>query len=84
MFNRLEGARKRNARRWTNWELTHPGKLAKYGNGGEGSSSGGSSRPPWPPVYDSSDEEELIPAREPTFSAGDYVHGFDEEDAAVA
>jgi hypothetical protein len=73
MFNRLEGAHKRNARRWM-----------KYGNGGEGSSSGGSSRPPWPPVYDSSDEEELIPVREPTFSAGDYVHGFDEEDAAVA
>jgi hypothetical protein len=35
-------------------------------------------------VYDSSDEEELVPVREPTFSAGDYVHGSNEEDAAVA
>jgi hypothetical protein len=83
-FNRSEGVRKRGARRWTNWGITPPGKLAKYGNGGEGSSSGGSNCPPRPPVYDSSDEEELVPTREPTFSAGDYVHGSDEEDAVVA
>jgi hypothetical protein len=66
------------------WGLTPLGKLARYVNGSEGSSAGGSSRPPWPPVYDSSDEEELVPPREPTFSAGDYVHGSDEEDAIIA
>lgn len=82
-FNRSEGARKRSAR-WTNWGVTPPGKLAKYGNDDEGSSSGGSSRPPRPSVYDSSNEEELVPARETTFSAGDYMHGSDEEDAVVA
>nr|XP_051211956.1 uncharacterized protein LOC127329488 [Lolium perenne] len=39
---------------------------------------------PPPFIYDRSDEEELVPALEPTYSAGDYVHGSDEEDAAVA
>jgi hypothetical protein len=28
-------------------------------------------------------DEELVPTWEPTFSARDYVHGFDEEDAVV-
>jgi hypothetical protein len=31
-WNKSEGARKRSARRWTNWGLTPPGKLARYGN----------------------------------------------------
>jgi hypothetical protein len=43
-WNKSEGARKRSARRWTNWGLTPPEKLARYGNAGEGSSSGQSSR----------------------------------------
>jgi hypothetical protein len=30
------------------------------------------------------DEEELVPARSPTFYACDYVHGSDEEYAAIA
>jgi hypothetical protein len=59
-------------------------RLAKYSNIGEGSSSGGSSRPPCPPVYDNSEDKELVPARERTFSAGDYMHGSDEEDVVVA
>nr|XP_051211603.1 formin-like protein 13 [Lolium perenne] len=83
-WNRSEGARKRSARRWTNWGLTPPGKLARYINAGEGSSSGQSSRAPRLPVADSSDDDDLIPARSPTFSAGDYVHGSDEEDAVLA
>jgi hypothetical protein len=48
-WNKSEGARKRSARRWTNWGLTPPGKLARYGNAGEGSSSDQSSRAPPPP-----------------------------------
>jgi hypothetical protein len=36
-------------------------------------------------VYDSSSEEEdAAPAREPTFSAGDYVYGDQEEDDIIA
>ena len=57
-WNQSEGARKRSARRWTNWGLTPPGKLARYANSGEGSSSGGVCHPPLPPVYDSSSDEE--------------------------
>jgi hypothetical protein len=34
-------------------------------------------------VYDSSDEEELVPVWDPTFSAGDYVHSSEEEDVVV-
>jgi hypothetical protein len=33
---------------------------------------------------ESSDEDDLVPARSPTFSAGDYVHGSDEEEAVLA
>jgi hypothetical protein len=61
-FNCSEGARKRSARWWMNWGLTPPGKLAKYTNGGEGSSSGRSCRPPRPPVYESSEEEDAVSA----------------------
>jgi hypothetical protein len=73
-----EGARKRNARRWTNWGLTPPGKLDRYANGGEGSSSGGSCRPPLPLVYESSSED-VAPLR---LSPGDYVHD-DQEEAVI-
>jgi hypothetical protein len=83
-WNKSEGARKRSARRWTNWGLTPPGKLARYGNAGEGSSSGQSSRAPRLPVAESSEEDDLVPARSPTISAGDYVHGSDEEEAVLA
>ncbi|KAK1680733.1 hypothetical protein QYE76_041581 [Lolium multiflorum] len=69
-------------RRWTNWGLTPPEKLARYANGGEGSSSGVSRRPPRPPVYDSSSEEE--DAARMILSAGDYVHDDQEEEAVVA
>ncbi|KAK1653713.1 hypothetical protein QYE76_071518 [Lolium multiflorum] len=55
-------------------------KLARYGNGGEGSFSGSSTRAPRATV----EEEDLVPARSPIFSVGDYVHGSDEEDAAIA
>jgi hypothetical protein len=61
-----------------------PGKLARYGNAGKGSLSGGSSRAPRLPIADSSDDNALIPARSPTISAGDYVHGSDEEEAVLA
>jgi hypothetical protein len=47
-------------------------------------SSGQSSHAPRLPVADSSDDDDLVPARSPTFSAGDYVHGSDEEDAVLA
>jgi hypothetical protein len=30
------------------------------------------------------EEDDLVPARSPTFSAGDYVHGSDEEEAVMA
>jgi hypothetical protein len=44
-----------------------------------------SCRLPRPPVYDNSEEEEdAAPTREPTFSAGDYVHDDQEEDAVIA
>jgi hypothetical protein len=81
---RSEGACKRCARRWTNWGLTPPGKLARFGNAGEGSSSGQSSRVPRLPVAESSEEDDLVPARSPTIFAGDYVHGSDEEEAVLA
>jgi hypothetical protein len=81
---RSEGACKWCARRWTNWGLTPPGKLAPYGNAGEGSSSGHSRRAPRLPAAESSEEDDLIPARSPTISAGDYVHGSDEEEAVLA
>lgn len=64
--------------------LTPPGKLARYGNQAESSSSGQSSHAPRLPVALSVEEDELIPARSPTFSAGDYVHGSDEEEAVMA
>jgi hypothetical protein len=83
-WNKSEGARKRSARRWTNWGLTPPGKLACYGNAGEGSSSGQSSRAPRLPVAESSEEDDLVPAWSSTISAGDYVHGSDEEEAVLA
>jgi hypothetical protein len=83
-WNKSEGARKRSARRWTNWGLTPLGKLARFANQGEGSSSGQSSRAPRLPVAASSEEDDLVPARSPTFSAGDYVHGSDEEEAVMA
>jgi hypothetical protein len=83
-WNKSEGARKRSARRWTNWGLTPPGKLARYGPAGEGSSSGQSSRAPRLPVAESEEEDDLVPARSPTISAGDYVHGSDEEEAVLA
>jgi hypothetical protein len=60
-----------------------PGKLDRYGNAGEGSLSSQSSRTPRLPVAYSSDDEDLIPARSPTISAGDYVHGSDEEEAVL-
>jgi hypothetical protein len=82
-WNMSEGARKHSARQWTNWRLTPPGKLARYANGGEGSSSGGSSRAPRLPIANSSDDDELVPAWPPTFSAGDYIDGSDEEDAVL-
>lgn len=80
-WNRSEGARKRAARRWTNWGLTPPGKLARYARSGEGSSSG-SCRPPLPPVADSSsdDEDDAAPLR---LSSGDFVHDSDEEEAVI-
>jgi hypothetical protein len=69
------------ARRWTNLGLTPPGKLARYGNTGEGSSYSQSSRAP---VVDSSDDADLVPARSPTISSKDYAHGIDEEEAVLA
>jgi hypothetical protein len=84
-WKQSEGARNRSTRHWTNWGLTPPGKLAKYGNnGGKGSSSGGSSLLPRLPIYDGSEEEELVSTWEPTFSAGDYVHGSNKEDVVIA
>ena len=83
-WRQSEGARKRSARRWTNWGLTPPGKLARYANnGGEGSSSGGACRPPLPPVYDSSSEEEEDAAPTLGLTAGDYINDDAEEEAAV-
>jgi hypothetical protein len=35
-------------------------------------------------VAASFEEDDLAPARSPTFSAGDYVHGSDEEEAVMA
>jgi hypothetical protein len=35
-------------------------------------------------VAESSEEDDLIPARSPTISAGDYVHGSDKEEAVLA
>jgi hypothetical protein len=35
-------------------------------------------------VAESSEEDDLVPARSPTISAGDYVHGSDEEEAVLA
>jgi hypothetical protein len=32
-------------------------------------------------VAESSEEDDLVPARSPTIFAGDYVHGSDEEEA---
>jgi hypothetical protein len=49
--------------------------MARFVNAGEGSSSGGSSRAP----LLQSEDDELVPARSSTISAGDYVHGSDEE-----
>jgi hypothetical protein len=50
-----------------------PGKLARYANSGEGSSSGGSCRPPLPSLPDrSSDDEDDAPLLR--VSTGDYVH----------
>jgi hypothetical protein len=71
-WKKSEGALKRSARRWTNWGLTPPGKLARFTNQGEGSSFGQSSRAPRLPMAASSKEDDLIPARSPTFSSGDY------------
>jgi hypothetical protein len=67
-----------------NWALTPPGKLARFANQGEGSSSGQSSCAPRLPVAASSEEDDLVPARSPTFSAGDYVHNSDEEESVMA
>ncbi|KAK1691811.1 hypothetical protein QYE76_008508 [Lolium multiflorum] len=55
--------------------LTPQGKLARYGNDGEGSSSGGSSRAP--PLQ--SEDVELVPS-----GLDDYVHDSDEEEAVLA
>ncbi|KAK1603213.1 hypothetical protein QYE76_059238 [Lolium multiflorum] len=60
-WNCSEGARKKSALRWTNWGLTPLGKLARYGNQAESSSSGQSSRAPRLPVAASFEEEELVP-----------------------
>jgi hypothetical protein len=49
--------------------------MARFVNAGEGSWSGGSSRAP----LLQSEDDELVPARSSTISAGDYVHGSDEE-----
>jgi hypothetical protein len=35
-------------------------------------------------VAESEEEDDLVPARSPTFSAGDYVHDSDEEEAVMA
>jgi hypothetical protein len=61
-----------------------PVKLACYGNAGKGSSSGQSSRAPRLPLAESSEEDDLVPARSPTISAGDYVNSSDEEEAVLA
>lgn len=68
-WNRSEGARKQSARRWMNWGLTPPGKLACYANSGEGSSSGGSRRTLAPPIDNSKEEEEEAPSVPATTSS---------------
>jgi hypothetical protein len=78
----LEGAWKRSARCWTNWGLTPPGKLARYTNSGEGSSSGASSRALAPPVADGSIEEEEAALVHTVLQSADYVLN-DEEEATV-
>jgi hypothetical protein len=35
-------------------------------------------------VVESEEEDDLVPARSPAISAGDYVHGSDEEEAVLA
>jgi hypothetical protein len=35
-------------------------------------------------VAESEEEDDLVPARSPTISAGDYVHDSDEEEAVLA
>jgi hypothetical protein len=35
-------------------------------------------------MAESSEEDDLVPARSSTISAGDYVHGSDEEEAVLA
>jgi hypothetical protein len=57
-----------------NWGLTPSGKLARYANSGEGSSSGGSCRPPLPPLPprpDSSNDEDDAPAL--PLTSGNYA-----------
>jgi hypothetical protein len=56
-------------------ELGARAQLARFVNAGEGSSSGGSSRAP----LLQSEDDELVPARSSMISAGDYVHGSDEQ-----
>jgi hypothetical protein len=79
---RSEGAHKRSARRWTNWGLTPPGKLARCANSGKGSSVGGSCHPPLPPLPDSSsdDEEDTLPLY---LRSEDYVHDDTEEATTI-
>ncbi|KAK1679275.1 hypothetical protein QYE76_040123 [Lolium multiflorum] len=76
-WNRSEGARK-----WMNWVLLPPGKLARYANSGKGSSSDASGRTLAPPFDDSCEEEEEAPRRT-IFNSRDYVLNDDEEVTAI-
>jgi hypothetical protein len=80
-WNRSEGARKRSARRWTNWGLTPPGKLARYANCSEGSSSGGSCYSLAPPVNKNNEEEKEAPRG--VFNRGNNVLNEEEEETAI-
>jgi hypothetical protein len=60
-----------------------PGKLARYANSGEGSSSGVSSRALAPPVADSSEEEEEEASTRTILNSADYVLNDDEETTVI-
>jgi hypothetical protein len=61
--------------------LTPPGKLARYANSSEGSSSRGSCWTLAPPIDDSSEEEEA--PRRDIFNSGDYILNDDEEATVI-
>ncbi|KAK1668735.1 hypothetical protein QYE76_056894 [Lolium multiflorum] len=81
-WNRSEGAR--SGALAGDQPGAHALKLTRYAATRPRAPPPASNRAPRLPVAASFEEDDLVPARSPTFSVGDYVHGSDEEEAVMA